>query len=92
MLSAITILSLSSCDSFKKRFAGNLTDSGISMDSIAAGQVFAPENGECALSPSPYDTVLENCLFVGNAPMSDFFDSLSFWRRESPKLLEKTTF
>ncbi len=62
------------------------------MDSIAVGQVFAPENGECALSPSPYDTVFENCLFVGNAPMSDFFDSLSYWRRESPMLLEKTTF
>ncbi len=92
LLSAITVLSLSSCDSFKRRFAGNLTDNGISMDSVASGQVFVPESGECILSPSPYDTVFDNCLFVGNAPMNDFFDSLSFWRRENPKLLEKSTF
>lgn len=89
-LSAVLLLSLSSCENFKRIFAGDLTDNGISMDSIALGTVFTPEREECVVSPSPYDTVFENCLFVGNCYMSDFFNSLSLWRRENPKLLEKS--
>ncbi|MBE6648240.1 MAG: hypothetical protein E7614_01825 [Ruminococcaceae bacterium] len=88
----LALLSLSSCQSFKRKLAGDLTDHGISMDSLGTGAVYLPANTSAPTEPSPYDTVYENCLFVGNSIMCDFYESMTKWQKEQPKLFEKVNF
>lgn len=90
-LSASVLLSLSSCESIKMSFAGGITDSGISMDSVACGKVYSPDSFECDVKPTPYDTVYDNCLFVGNTVMCDFYKSVELWR-ESADVFPKSYF
>ncbi len=92
VLCAFCFVSLSSCDSIKLKFAGELTDKGISFNSVAKGEIYQAEAEETILSPNSYDTVFEDCLFVGNRIMCDFYSSLSQWKKNSPKLLENSLF
>lgn len=86
------LFSLSSCDSVKMYFAGGYTDTGISIDSVACGNVYKPTETECETVKSPYDTVFDNCLFVGNTVMCDFYKSVTVWRDESPDIFSGSTF
>ncbi len=91
-VSALITVSLASCDSIKMHFAGELTDNGISMDSVACGKLYYPESPDCAISISPYDTVFDNCLFVGNGIICDFYKAVELWRESSKGLLDKSYF
>jgi hypothetical protein len=91
-LSALTVLSLTSCESIKLYFAGEITDMGISIDSVASGKEYIPEIQSESLSKSPYDTVYNNCLFVGGSVMCDFYKSVLSWRDSSAELLSGARF
>ncbi len=92
ILCAFCLLAFSSCDSVKLLFAGGTTDSGISLDSIAKGEVYRAEKGDTSISYNSYDTVFEDCLFVGNRIMCDFYSSVSKWRETIPALFEDSYF
>lgn len=91
-ISASMLFSLSSCASLKMYFAGEVTDTGISIDSVASGKVYTPENSESNVAKSPYDTVYENCLFVGNTVMCDFYKTVEIWRESSSELFSRSYF
>jgi hypothetical protein len=92
LISASFVFSLSSCDSIKMHFAGELTDKGISMDSVACGNLYSPENPECTIGISPYDTVFDNCLFVGSGVICDFYKAVGLWRESAKGILGKSIF
>lgn len=91
-LSVTALLSLSSCEAIKVYFAGEMTDTGISIDSIACGNVYSPTDVECSISKSPYDTVFDNCLFVGNTVMCDFYKSVELWREKEKNFFGSASF
>ncbi len=91
-LSASMLFSLTSCDSVKRSLAGELTDFGISIESVSPGSVYIPESGECETTDHPYYTVYNNCLFVGNSVMCDFYSAVVSWRKGDPSLFEKSYF
>ena len=92
-LSVAALLSFSSCSALKRSLAGELTDQGISIDSVAPGMVYVPQIQEdCITTSVSVDTVYENCLFVGNSVMCDFYNHVSLWRKTDPMLFSKSYF